>query len=1106
MFKTRHHFSLLSRLILLVAGLLLTTSSTLFSAEVRGEQSGRWTASGSPYIVTGNIVIPEGATLTIEPGVIVKFAGYFSFKVNGVLRALGSPASRIVFTSVDDNEFNETGFALANPASGNDWIGVEFTDSSIDEQCRFENCVIRYCTTPLTATQAFPRRLESITIVHCSSKFVNLNGKRIPYQDGVEQDYIIKYTAYQAVAPATHEDFVVVQDLNGAKPASLNSNDDAAMNAMPASATTAMLRGVVADAETKENLPGANVEVASLDGKISRALTSGANGEFEWQNVPAGIYAVTVSYIGYAKKTIAEVALAAGDVKALEVPLTHIGIEFNPVIITASRRPEKIFEAPAAISVVEANQIETRSTFTAAEHLKALPAVDFASTGINQSLVVLRGFNNVFTGALLPLTDYRVARVPALRFNAFNLIPTANEDIERIEVVSGPGSALYGPNSANGVMHIITKSPFGSEGTTLSAGGGERVAFSGALRHANSFNNRFGYKISGQYYKGKDWESYDAQEPDSFGVAGNKVRAPGRDFDVEKIAGEARMDFRLNDNLTSIFTAGYSRVSDIELTGLGAVQIKNYGLGFLQQRLLYKNLFVQAVYNRIDAGDSYLLRTGVPVVDKSVVYAGQIQHELALGNVLRLTYGLDLLQTRPDSRGTIYGRNESKDNVNEIGAFLQTEAKLAAKINLIGALRVDDHNRMKDRVISPRAALVYDLNADQNLRFTYNRAFSTPTTNNLFLDLVAGKIPQTPYVIRALGVPFESGFTFRRGSDGRPLMMSPFIPNSAFLPATVNSVWPVLRQLLIAGSPADLQALLNASLPAQLNTTVAGDLRTLNPTTAGFDLVADVKNVEPIKPTITNSFEIGYKALLKENIFLTAEVYRTRVEAFGGPLIVETPNVFANPQQLAGALQPAAGAIVNALVAKGVPLAQAQAQATAIVTGLVTSAARIPFGLIAPKETASATDIILTYRNFGDVSLTGADFSLTYSAGPHWKFSGNYSYVSDDFFPKSATQPHDIALNAPRHKAGLSAQYGNLPNGLNTQLRLRYVEGFPVNSGVYIGALQTYTVADLDFSCDVGSGTKFLLAAQNLFDRHYREFVGAPIVGRLLIARLSQSL
>jgi len=1105
-------FSCCSSLLLIISsvvGILLSTSSSLRSAEVRGAQSGRWTVSGSPYIVTGNIVIPEGAALTIEPGVIIKFAGYYSFKIHGTLRALGTPVSRIIFTSVDDSEFDDSSGVMTNPATANDWIGVEFTDSSNDEQCRFENIWIRYCTTPLIVTQAFPRKLESLTISNCSSKFVNLNGNRTPFQDGVEQDFIITDTVYQAAAAVIsniNETLAEPPDTSGIKPPSLNDNENKNENEELTNATTAMLHGMVTDAETGKSLPGAGIKIVSVDGKVAKGAASVANGEFEFQVLPPGLYVVTVSCLGYARRIFEDLVIVAGEIKTLDAALSHVGVEFNPATTTASRRPEKVFAAPAAIFVVDADQIAPRSTLTTAEHLKAVPAVDFAGASINQALVVLRGFNSVFTGALLPLTDHRVARLPALRFNAFNLIPTTNEDIERIEIVSGPGSALYGPNSANGVMHLITKSPFGSEGTTVSAGGGERVSFFGSLRHAASLNDRLGYKISGQYYKGKDWENFDAQEPDSFGVAGQKIRAPGRDFNVEKFGGEARLDFRLTNDLTSILTAGYSRVSGIELTGIGAMQTKNYTYGFLQGRLLYKNLFLQAVVNRLGAGASYWLRTGVPVVDQSRVYAGQAQHGFSFGG-RRFTYGLDIVQTRPDSRGTIYGRNEYKDHIDEIGAFLQAEIPLpGTKLNFIGAVRVDDHNRLKAQVVSPRAALVYNWRANQNLRLTYNRAFSTPTTNNLFLDLVSGSAPKPPYLVRALGVPPETGLTFRRGSDGRPLMLSPLVANAGYLPATVNAVWPALRQMLVAGAAANLRALLNSTLPAQLNATVLGDLRRFNPATAGFDLVADAKDVAAIKPTITNTFEVGYKGLLKEKFFATIDVYRTRVKNFGGPLIVETPNVFANPPGLTTALQPAATAITNTLVAQGLTRAQAQAQAAAIVNGLVASAAQIPIGIISPKEVASNTDIILTYRNFGDIALTGADFSLTYNANQHWKFGGNYSFASKDFFPRNATQPHDLALNAPKHKIGLIVQHAGLAKGLDTQFRLRHVQGFPVNAGVYTGAVQTYSVVDLDCGYDLARKTRFLFAAQNIFDRHYREFAGAPIVGRLLIARLSRSL
>ena len=132
-----------------------------------------------------------------------------------------------------------------------------------------------------------------------------------------------------------------------------------------------------------------------------------------------------------------------------------------------------------------------------------LPGVDFAKVGVARSNAVVRGFNNVFSGTLLTLTDNRIARVPSLRVNAFNFIPLTNDDVERIEVVLGPGSALYGPNSADGVMHVITRSPFASQGTSVNVGMGERSLRQTGFRHAGALGDRLGYKVSASTTRGR---------------------------------------------------------------------------------------------------------------------------------------------------------------------------------------------------------------------------------------------------------------------------------------------------------------------------------------------------------------------------------------------------------------------------------------------------------------------------------------------------------------------------------------------------------------------------------------------------------------------------
>jgi len=635
---------------------------------------------------------------------------------------------------------------------------------------------------------------------------------------------------------------------------------------------TAIVRGTIIDGESKQQLPGASVVATHADAAVTPARTvSGEVGQFEFSGLISGVYKITVSCVGYAGQKFNNVQVSAGETNVLEIALAYSGLMSSGKNVTASRSTEAFFEvvsvsrraesgfnAPAAVNFVGTDQVQSHPMLTAVDHLPGMPAIDFARLGLHQSNIAVRGFNNVFSGAMLSLVDNRLSQAPALRYNAHYFMPITNDDIERIEVVSGPGSALYGPNTANGVMQIFTKSPFGSEGTTLSFGGGDRNLRLGSFRHAASFDNRVGYKISMQYYEGRDWEYRDPAEPDSFRLADQKIAAPGRDFQVSKFSADAWMDFRLAKDFTAIISSGFSKNSGINLTGIGASQMKDWTYAYYQGRLYYKNFYAQAFLNRSDAGETFILRTGDRIVDHSRLLAAQIQHSVALGNWQRFLYGVDMWRTRPETAKTINGRNEENDAIDEAGAFLQSETALGAKANLILTGRFDRHNHLAERIFSPRVALILKPGPNQHLRFSYNRAFSTPSTNNLFLDILLASIPsplpvhfpRTLIALRGQGVPSKTGFTFPRGADGRPLMRSQFASHAGYIPANANSIWPWLRQLLIEISPGEIQVQLNATLPSQLEATVNGDLRKFNPATGAFDLSGDVADVAPIKPTI----------------------------------------------------------------------------------------------------------------------------------------------------------------------------------------------------------------------------------------------------------------
>ncbi|UCF21476.1 MAG: TonB-dependent receptor, partial [Gemmatimonadota bacterium] len=663
-----------------------------------------------------------------------------------------------------------------------------------------------------------------------------------------------------------------------------------------ASAQQATVSGRVIDAEGGEPVFGVEVELVTGVGRRLRSTATESDGAFGFSEVAAGRYSLLFSALGYQTKRLDGIRVSAANLSVGTVELASIAFRLNPVVVTVSRDQEKALDSPASVHIVEADAIEERPSTTTVDHIRDLPGADVFTTGLAQHNVAARGFNNVFNAALFVLTDNRWASVPSLRFNAYNLIPTTNEDIDRIEFVLGPGSALYGPNVDKGVMHIITRSPLDYQGTTVSVMGGERSIFQGSLRHAGLIGESVGYKLSALYFRGDDWKFDDPLE------------IVARDYDQERLQADLRLDVRLDDQSTLVFNGGASRLgSSIEMTQIGAAQADGWTYSYLQSRFRRGSLFAQAYINLSDAGNTFTLRDADTISDNSLLYAGQIQHGTSLGQRQRFIYGADLIRTVPRTDGKIMGRNEQDDDVTELGAYLQSETSLSPQFDLVLAARLDYHSGIDDVLLSPRAALVFKPSPEHTFRIAYNRAFSQPETNMLSIDrLAAPDLGGLPFPVRARAAPAE-GFSFRRDcvdSLGRSglCMRSPFTPDvlgqpiTTSLPLDATLMWDALVGI-IAGEDPEIGALL-AQMDAPDAAQVGTVIKELNPTTQSFDPVSDVADIPQMKSSITNSLEVGYKGLIGERLLLGVDLWYSSIKDFLGPLLVETPSVFMEVNSL----------------------------------------------------------------------------------------------------------------------------------------------------------------------------------------------------------------
>lgn len=907
--------------------------------------------------------------------------------------------------------------------------------------------------------------------------------------------------------------------------------------------------GVIAGrvTNTTTGAPVSRANVQALVGEERRATTTAdESGQYRLTALAAGRYTVLVSRVGNQLRRIENVVVRDGATTTVDVATTMVAAKLEQVVTSATGKPDKVVDAPADVSIVTQEAVATRPSLTIADHIKGLPGVDVSTGGIVQSNIVTRGFNNAFSGTLLTLQDYRFATVPSLRVNVPFLFTSVNEDIERIEMVLGPAAALYGPNSSSGVLHIVTRSPFDSPGTTLTLDGGSRAIVRASARNAGIINPKVAYKISGEVMRGDDWRYSDPGEPTTLTHNGQRVQ---RDFDVNRFVTEARVDVRPTEGMELTTTYGLTHIgSAIDLTGAnGAAQVKNWTYQSMQERLRWGNLFAQVFMNLSDAGNkdsldqtgTFLLRTGQPIVDQSRVAAGSVQHSFDVGTRQRFIYGGDYTWTNPRTGGTIDGRNENDDNVTEYGGYVHSLTRLNPQWELTAALRADRNSRLDGTFFSPRAALVFKPTESQNFRFTYNRAYSTPANFSFFLDLIqAHNVNGLPYDVRAMGVPPEGGWDYRRSCSaslaGGLCMRSPFVSTlgaaNTYVDANAAAYYQTALAIIkpqLPASAAGLVPILNALNPT--STQVGSVLRYLVGNGAAVD-PASVTHIDPLKASFVNNYEVGYKGLAGNSTRLSAAGwYQQRINFITGAQI-STPNVFLEPNSLGAYL---GTEITKALVAQGMPAAQAQATAAAAVPFIAAGLAKVPVGTVPfdNAKLANRPDVMFTYRNVDKtITLWGLDLGFDQTLTDRFSVEGTYSFTNKDSFSEvSDPGAGPLRINSPKNKGSLTGHFNDDRRGFKAELRTRYTEGFAVNSGVYVSgvtfsspgatcannvgcyqypAVPTAFLLDAGFTKSlpqIGKGASWSVNATNLLNHRVPTFIGVPSLGRLVMTRLQYS-
>jgi len=564
-------------------------------------------------------------------------------------------------------------------------------------------------------------------------------------------------------------------------------------------AQTGTISGKVSDVNGNA-LPGANVRIEGT----SYGSASGSDGRYTIKYVPAGSWKVKATFLGY-EEASETIQVTAGTTAEANFSLQESSLLGQTVVITASRRAEKITEAPATMAVLDDKAIQRSAGFVYGEAIANTKGVDFYRTGVDGIGVNARGFMTAFSYRTQVLADNRYSSLPGASVAPGNLLPVAKEDIQQVEFILGPSSALYGPNAHNGLLNVNTKHPRTSQGTTLVLGGGEQSTLISRARHAGVWGEKIAYKANIEYLRARDWVKND---PVGLNAQGQVVREDP-DFNIRHLRYDAALYYSFSPTTELIASYGRAETHNIVTTNISRNQVDGWVNNVQQLRLTSPHFFAQIYRTGNNAGNTHnintkaaFIRAGLSeaeaikralFIDESQRYNAEAQYNNTFSG-FHTVIGINYEDNLPVSKGTFLSDTGNVElDIKQFGVYGQVERDLVANLRAVLAARYDTHDNY-DAQFSPRLGLLWKIPGYGALRATFNKAYQAPAILQQELLLSGAPAFGFPVTFRGNG----HGFTRKDGSKIAPLQ-----------PETVNSYETGYRGLLLKDLFVDVNAYLS---------------------------------------------------------------------------------------------------------------------------------------------------------------------------------------------------------------------------------------------------------------------------------------------------------
>jgi iron complex outermembrane receptor protein len=461
----------------------------------------------------------------------------------------------------------------------------------------------------------------------------------------------------------------------------------------------------------------------------------------------------SASALNLASASTSDSAAAPADVPAA-AELSQMSLEqlMNVQVTSVSRRPQKLIQAAAAIQVITSDDIRRFGATSLPEALRLADNLEVAQINAHDWAISARGFNADLANKLLVLIDGRAVYTPLYGGVLWNVQDYPLSDIERIEVISGPGGTLWGANAVNGVINIITKSARDTQGLHAEAAGGNRLDDQEELRYGAE-------PIAGLYVRGYGEYTGRSHEVTTSGASALDAWQVGRSgFRLDD-------DATLRDRLTlqgdiyhGVEDAG--GVGEEDLAGgniLGRWTHLAANGSSMSLQLYYDHTYLSQPYPASPAAPPYY--TGFPataLADTLNTDDAQFQYQFKAGLRQQFIWGLEYRATQELDQGLFVQFLPQQLDQNLYSGFLQDQIMLVPDMSLIVGSKLE-HNDYTGFEVEPNIRWQWNPQPQQLLWAAVSRAVRTPSRYDHDLLVPTGLTNAPP--------PFEFPTAFLRGSE-----------------------------------------------------------------------------------------------------------------------------------------------------------------------------------------------------------------------------------------------------------------------------------------------------------------------------------------------------